>query len=682
MMTAIMYPVYDSAISFRATKRSSDVVIAQCDFDARVSAIRKTMRKKRTLATVKPSVGKTSQGVFPFYQWKTFFCKLPSYKFSSYSCECLCDFFMCEYRVPARVARRMYDSIVIERMRRVNVADRNRKARVLEEHVKNNSLHAFMYDKRVFVQYVCEHYSVTENAARRIYNSIAQSRVNAFSLLRDFDGKYVPSCVDEGPSPVYEARPKRDLRSRSDECQGVAAGTVRKVQRLPFVRDVFLEKALRAKIVLLRIARLPVRDREWMMGRREAFLRNVLNYLSDPAVVNEFLKQDSNESDVVHVEMDVAAHGNTEGELNIASNVVIEEESDELVIRESSYYQDWTDSCSNDVIVTAPALTDRWFPLTNFQWHKNQDDVIHKINLPHNIITSADSKDLPNIIPFKISSFSHFDSMELKFLLNSNKFQTGCLGAAFIYQSVCDKFNELRENKYSLSQVSHVKMYPATMNEASLIIPYRNSLSMLYNQPNVRVEQPLTLGTLYIFVINPLAVGANVSSEVNVSVELKFNNLKFTGTRPADWPQVEMETVGTLIAANAAMTLLNTVMPDPNRDNPPLNAESSYVVPTASHSWAAGTGRVEPIKILRLDTRGQTPHPIGSEDAFTVSNLASKSGLLKTLEIPITTDHGELIYQVPVEPMFGATANYVDSNYEIRRFYRFPPVSVLSLIHI
>ncbi|BAN57353.1 polyprotein [Nilaparvata lugens honeydew virus-3] len=677
-MASIVFPEYDSAISFRATKRSNVVTVSQCDFDERVSAIRRTMRKRRTLATVKPSVGRKSEAILPFYQWKTFFCKLPSYKFNNYSCECLCDFFMCEYRVPARVARRMYDSIVVERMRRVNVADRKRKARMLEEHVKNNSLHAFLYDKRVFVAYVCEQYSVTENAARRIFNSIAQSRVNAFSLLRDYDGRDVPSCVDEGPSPVFVRRQKKDLRMRSDECQGSDVGIERDEDRVPFVRDTFLAGVLRSKIVLMRIARLPARDRCWMMEKRETFLRNILQQLSDPAVINDFLKEDLNDGDLVHVEMDVAAHGNTEGQLNVASNVVIEEESDELVIRESSYYQDWTDACTNDVIVTAPNLTDRWFPLVNFQWHKNQDDVIQRLHLPHDIIVSADSKDLPNIIPFKISSFSHFDSMEIKFLLNSNKFQTGCLGAAFVYQTDPDLFSELRANKYSLSQVSHVKMYPATMNEASLVVPYRNSLSMLYNQPNVRVEKPLELGTLYMFVINPLAVGTNVSSVVNINVEVKFNNLKFTGTRPADWPQVEMETIGTLIAANAAMTLLNTVMPDPNRDNPPLNAESTYVVPTASHSWSAGTGRVEPTKILRLDTRGQTPHPIGSEDAFTVSNLASKSGLLTILDVNITTAHGTLMYHVPVEPMFGSTASHEDSNYEIRRFYRYPPVSVIS----
>nr|QKN88981.1 MAG: polyprotein [Picornavirales sp.] len=382
--------------------------------------------------------------------------------------------------------------------------------------------------------------------------------------------------------------------------------------------------------------------------------------------------------------MDSAPHGETGGTESSAGNVVLEQEAPVLVGKQVIDSIDWLDFTSSDTITKVDNMTNRWINFANLVWSVNDpsvEGVWKTYDLPKDIFTiDKDMCNTPNFMPFKLHAYSHFD-LHLKFMINSNKFQTGCLQFAWIYQTECDSELKHRANMYILSQTNHVRAYAGSGNEVDLYIPFKNSLSCLFNQKNTRVTNPLMLGRLYISVINCLKVGTAVSMKCNINIQARFVNAKFTGMRAGNLPQMEPASVGAMVATMGAMRLLDTYLPDPNRDNPPLNAESPYFVPTASHSWSAGTGRVDIPKLLRLDTRGQTHHPPGSnvEDAFTVDNIKNKFGLLSIIPIVLTsTNVDSQLYTCNVEPMFGKTFYKTKQLYEAKYAYSMPPISVLS----
>ncbi len=622
------FPSLSDSLSRKCVRSiKTNVCMSVCEFDERIRAIKnryvrvRVSREQRERERARKSVVKS---VRECKEWLKMFVRMSEHQFSRYYDWFVVRDFYFSLLNDWTLSRRWADNVMNERYARAN-----RKLAAVKVSIKRFS------DE------------------------------NPFSVLPSFShGR--PAACDE-PCEEYTPLPirkkciacKRLLRvgESSDDCACVVS-----VDTTP---KVVVERP--------RCAWLAMRIREKI--REMSLLRVRSEVLAYRAVRKWYPKGK------IFGQMDIPQHGNVGGEVSVASNVVIEQEADVNPIIASTSRQDWTAYCANDKPIRADALTDRWLHAGSFVWTKS--DTFGKdlmtAALPADFIRAAGNTcDAPNYIPFRISTFSHFESIDIKLLINSNKFQTGSCIAGFIYQTDEDLFSDTRYNPYSLSQVNHVKFYAGSMNEVSINIPYRNSLSMLYNQPNRRTNNVQHIGTLCVRVVNQLCVGTDVADHVNVNVQMKFNGLQFSGTRPGNWPQPQMETAAAVITANAAMSLLNTIRPDPNRDNPPLNAEPSYFVPTASHSWAAGTGRVDVNKILRLDTRGQTVHACGVEDAFTVNNLSSKLGLIVVKRVPISTTSRQEIISLPVEPMFGKKVGSKRENFEIANTYYFPPVSVVS----
>ncbi|UPG20586.1 polyprotein [Lycorma delicatula iflavirus 1] len=391
-------------------------------------------------------------------------------------------------------------------------------------------------------------------------------------------------------------------------------------------------------------------------------------------------------------QMDIPAHGDGGSSLSHEGNVLIEQESQIITGTQVAASNDWLDFVSSDTITQAPELTDRWIEFDNIEWtttSKNSwaDGGFKDWALPADAISHVNPNmcDVPNFMLFKVHAYSTYD-MEVRFLVNSNKFQAGCLQAAWIYQDYCDFDNDQRTTVYTLSQTNHVRIYAGSMNEAAMYIPFKYSLSAMNNQANFRTNQINNLGRLYLNIINPLSVGDNVSKSVNISVQIRFSNARFTGMRSGNLKlqmnvAKALDDAGSMLVTKGAERLLDTILPDPNRDNPPVNLEAPYLVPTASHSWAAGTGRVDMPKLLRLDTCGQTPHPPGCRDIepFTIDYIKRIFGLLHILKLDLMkiVDRQQLLV-LPVEPMFGKLFKSYREGMEVTSSYAMPPLSVLS----
>lgn len=618
------FPVYSSAIKFARTPVRSGERDSTCDFQDRINII----RRKMTPAKKAPQEGRkmnvrVAKSIGECKQWMRVFVRMSKHNF--------------ERRYDWFVVRDFYFDLLSDWM-----LARKWATNVMRERSARNS-------RKNAVNVV----SIKSFASHNKYECLKVSHGRHVEYVDLYD-------CDEYVAPIIRkccgCNRRLAKQETSDDCACMWTVNVEeKVQVLERPRNAYFLWKLRNALRMFADRRLT---------------KHVIYY----RMFRTFTSK-------VEAQMDIPQHGNEGGEVSIASNVVIEQESDVNPITFSTGRQDWTSYCANDKPIRADELTNRWLHAGSATWKVGDpsDKELMKLELPKDCMKEAgDLCDTPNYIPFRVSSFSHFESIDIKFLINSNKFQTGSLIASFIYQTDTEENVEYRYNAYSLSQNNHVKLYAGSMNETTLTIPYRNSLSMLYNQPNQRTLKPLFLGTLLVYVVNPLIVGTMVSNQVNINIQMKFNGLQFSGTRPGNWPQAQMEAAATVLTTTAAMSLLNTLKPDPNRDNPPLNADPAYFVPTASHSWAAGTGRIDVNKMLRLDTRGQTTHEISPEDAFTVKNLASKLGLIQKLKVNIKTRIDTEIFSMPVEPMFGKKVGIKRENYEIAQTYYLPPVSVIS----
>ncbi len=387
-------------------------------------------------------------------------------------------------------------------------------------------------------------------------------------------------------------------------------------------------------------------------------------------------------------EMDEGSHGEVGLSTSEKSNVILTEsriESEEQTAPVENV--SWTNLCTSDVIVDYNKLVDRWIQIDTFDWSKSvtQGSLLKTYELPLDLVLKEPTTPcrMANTVPFTIHRYWKGD-LEVKIQVNSNKFQIGQLQVSWLYVPDFDSQISSRLNIHNLSQANHVLVNASSSNEASLTIPFKYYLPYLHTKPRGDMPRPLVLGKMFIYVLNPLVVSTGGSDSAAVTVFIRAFNNEFTGMISGALDSIEnlrlyepeMDAMTDVIGG-----LVSTFI-DRNRDNPPNVRPPPMLVPTASHSWAVGTGLGEPLHPMRLDGRGQVPHPPGIDvnDEMLLRSITSKFGLLRTIEWTKEMAVRTVIFDCDAAPLMNRDDYYRDGNTDNNSLftYRVPPVGVVS----
>ncbi|UHK03343.1 MAG: polyprotein [Hangzhou iflavirus 1] len=352
-----------------------------------------------------------------------------------------------------------------------------------------------------------------------------------------------------------------------------------------------------------------------------------------------------------------------------------------------TFRYDWHQLCTTEKNLDYSSLTDRFTLYKCATWTTQQlkGSEIEQLgmDLPVDFVDSVSTKPgtMPMFIPFKIHRYFKSD-IEIKLHLNSNKFQVGQLQVSWQYLENYDG-NKLA-NMYSRSQLPHVLLNAGASNEATLRIPFK------YVQPYLSTAQRkgsmarLYLGTLRCFIVSPLAVGEGGPASCNLSVFIRFPNAQFTGLRDGDIAEPQMEAAAAAMIASAAY---DKFIGDKNCDNKTDNVNPQFLVPTAAHSFCAGTGMSDRVHALRLDNSTIAVGRVGIDDSETNISIPCRTfGMLKHITWSMashsTNSYGTLLWSCDVNAQI--QKDKVESwpaGGDTMAVYAMPPMSVVTSLY-
>nr|WPR16448.1 MAG: polyprotein [Pseudoscorpian iflavirus 2] len=347
----------------------------------------------------------------------------------------------------------------------------------------------------------------------------------------------------------------------------------------------------------------------------------------------------------------------------------------------------WSDMSSHDRIKAYTELLDRWLPIHEFVWSTTQSFGGHivSLELPQFVL---DQGNIANLIPFYIYSYWQGD-MEVKLVINANRFQMGQLQMSFYYISEEDKFLSNRANVYSRSQMQHCLVSASSNNEGTLYLAYKNYKPMLPIFPRDDQKKKCVMGNLSVFILVPLQTTSTVYKQCNGTLFIRFPRSTFSGLLFMKQPKLrdlEHQMLGMDLLGSLGQVLIEkyfmTGKKDKNRDNPPLAAPPSSIVAWSSHSWSIGDKCYEPINVLRLDGNGQTPFEgIVELDEMTVPFVTNIYGLVNQFIIDKNHKSGSKVFVIDVAPLL-AMSHYRKAdttNPDINlTTYHIPPVGVVA----
>lgn len=330
-----------------------------------------------------------------------------------------------------------------------------------------------------------------------------------------------------------------------------------------------------------------------------------------------------------------------------------------------------------DLSFDIPAASRREIIIDNFMWgNKDRSTLLKSYTFPACILKFAESS--PNAIPMLMSTYMHSD-LQINIRVNSNKFQVGSLQCAWLYDPDADANIKNRVNIYCLSQTNHVLINAGSSNVGTLDVPYISTYSALNVFQSESNNRCLTLGKLYIHVLNKLTCPDSVDKEAEVIVSVSLRDAQFYGQRNrllGKFAYPEMEAVGAAaLLAGAERLLVNTN--DRDRDNPPYQGASMKMVPQSNQSFSLGDKLVEPINSLRLDATGQHMRCISGPDEMSVASVVSTYGLMEKLEWSTNHTSGTLLATFDASPL-QQTSKYSGFKVKSDDFYYLPPVAVVS----
>lgn len=240
--------------------------------------------------------------------------------------------------------------------------------------------------------------------------------------------------------------------------------------------------------------------------------------------------------------------------------------------------------------------------------------------------------------------------MTVKVVVNANKFMIGQLLVAWYYLHKEDGGFKFRESVYSKTQMLSAIVDAGTSNSAELCIPYKNYRPYLHILKDDHLGSNAALGQLAIKVLSQLSASSSSYKAASVSIYVKFTNASFMGVMPRD--------IGALSAEGEMLPMLTTMAAaylmqknaDGNRDKPPVQLPPTHMQPQASSSLGIGTGCSEPISAMRLDARGQVPHPDSGDSEMDLITIAQKPALFSTFAWKNGDNAGKMIWKMQVTP--------------------------------
>lgn len=380
-----------------------------------------------------------------------------------------------------------------------------------------------------------------------------------------------------------------------------------------------------------------------------------------------------------------------EGDCNLITedqkqNVILTSHAEESVAKPVTIGVDnWEKLCSSQAY-QAYDIMQRWQKYKVFKWSKDtmQNKIIFDTVLPKDFIVKNINS--PSCILFKTYSYCRFD-LEVKIQVNSNKFHCGQLQASFYYGGTTDKYYNDRKNIACASQMTHCVIDAASASDGILYIPYRYYKPLLATRKVSDDDVLLDLGNLRIMVLNQLHLPANDTTQIDVTVFIRFVEPRFHGMIARDlgnFVEDQMFSMGTLKKViHGTEHLLNEVFPDDNRDNPTDPNPTKFVTPLNATSWCHGDMVSEQLNTLRFQATGNTPHPPGTipkEPEMDISYLVSIYGLVKTIKWSTSDQSGKILLQIPFSPIL-STEDYFSldiKNGEARNCQVMPPVGIMA----
>lgn len=319
----------------------------------------------------------------------------------------------------------------------------------------------------------------------------------------------------------------------------------------------------------------------------------------------------------------------------------------------------WTKASTSDTLQNYEELSNRWHLLKNDVWKSNHDNgaLLYSANLPMDFL--KDNQNSPNFAPFAQYAYWKGD-ISIRIHINTTMFNVGSLIASWYYAASFDSQNSKRTSRYSLVQLPHVFINASDSTDIVFNIPFRSYKSMLSMYKKDNDINYASLGQLSLNVFNKLALSASdATTEVPYSIYISFPNSKFSGLIPRDDSQFTAEAqMFPLITAkrvvNLASDAMDMVIPDPNRDNPPVINRAMPVAPIPSSSWSSGNLDVDCVNPLRLEPAGQTPHPRGSTtsvDEMSIDYVKQQWGYLNTITWKTSNGNGNLLSSYSASPV-------------------------------
>ncbi|UQJ82152.1 polyprotein [Exitianus exitiosus virus 2] len=319
----------------------------------------------------------------------------------------------------------------------------------------------------------------------------------------------------------------------------------------------------------------------------------------------------------------------------------------------------WSKASTSDTLHRYPELSDRWHLLTKNSWTSNDGagKTLFEASLPFDFL--KDNKNSPNFVPFAQYAYWKGD-ISIRVHINTTMFNVGSLIVSWYYGEDFDSFAQFRKNRGSMIQLPHALINASSSNDVILNIPFRNYKSMLSMYKKKNDVHYAAMGKLRLAVFNPLILSsADGTTSVPYAIYVSFPNSEFSGLIPRDDSQFDVEPqMFPLIKAkkivNFASDAMDMLIPDPNRDNPPVENRPVPIAPIASGSWSSGNLDVDCVNLMRLEPTGQTPHPRGStsqDDEMSIDYVKQRKGLICSVDWTTSFEAGKILKQLPASPI-------------------------------
>ncbi|APG77997.1 hypothetical protein [Hubei picorna-like virus 33] len=307
-------------------------------------------------------------------------------------------------------------------------------------------------------------------------------------------------------------------------------------------------------------------------------------------------------------------------------------------------------------------LLDRYVLLDSLEWKSSDvaDSYIHSKDkdssgnpkearyvLPRDVIIK--NINTPTILPFLQHKYANID-MQIKVVANVNKFMVGQLQVSWYYLHEEDAGYRFRDSIYSRSQMIHSVIDAGSSNTAELCIPYKNYRPWIHIGADSELGSNASLGQLAIKVLSQLTMPSTVYKSATLSVYLKFSRGSFMGVIPRSLNNVKAEVEMMSMLTTMAASYLLQKAADSNRDKPPVQLPPQHMQPMATATLATGTGCSEPLHALRLDARGQCPHPDAGDSDMSLLTLAQRPSLLTKVQWSSSKNVGDKLWNIEVTP--------------------------------